>query len=115
MQRICSEHTGDSRRSEVRPAHDKKSADHSIFKPQECRATAERDFSRFSESGVTNCRSGKPAPEFEPGDLRLIADNLDSEAGGMTHRGFCPECGSPIVVNPDAGPPICGDQNGELG
>ena len=27
-----------------------------------------------------------------------------SEAGGMTHRGFCSECGSPVVVKPDAVP-----------
>ena len=26
------------------------------------------------------------------------------EAGGKTHRGFCPDCGSPIVVKPDAVP-----------
>src|SRR5438093_4866258 len=25
-----------------------------------------------------------------------------SAAGGMTRRGFCPECGSPIVVKPDS-------------
>ena len=27
-----------------------------------------------------------------------------SEAGGKTRRGFCPDCGSPIVVKPDAFP-----------
>jgi hypothetical protein len=27
-----------------------------------------------------------------------------SEAGGKTHRGFCPDCGSPVVVKPDAAP-----------
>jgi hypothetical protein len=27
-----------------------------------------------------------------------------SEAGGMTHRGFCSECGSPVAVKPDAVP-----------
>jgi hypothetical protein len=27
-----------------------------------------------------------------------------SEAGGETHRGFCPECGAPIVVKPDVVP-----------
>lgn len=27
-----------------------------------------------------------------------------SEAGGQTHRGFCPDCGAPIVVNADAAP-----------
>lgn len=29
-----------------------------------------------------------------------------SEAGGRTHRGFCPDCGSPVVIKPDAGPQI---------
>jgi hypothetical protein len=27
-----------------------------------------------------------------------------SEAGGKTHRGFCTDCGAPIVVNADAAP-----------
>jgi len=27
-----------------------------------------------------------------------------SERGGMTRRGFCPECGAPVVVKPDAAP-----------
>jgi hypothetical protein len=29
-----------------------------------------------------------------------------SEAGGKTHRGFCPDCGSPIVVNTDSNPDV---------
>ena len=29
-----------------------------------------------------------------------------SEAGGMTQRGFCAECGSPIQVKPDAAPQV---------
>jgi hypothetical protein len=29
-----------------------------------------------------------------------------SEAGGHTHRGFCPECGSPVWGKPDAAPEI---------
>ena len=27
-----------------------------------------------------------------------------SEAGGHTRRGFCPECGSPVMGKPDAAP-----------
>ena len=27
-----------------------------------------------------------------------------SEKGGMTRRGFCPDCGAPVVVKPDAVP-----------
>jgi hypothetical protein len=29
-----------------------------------------------------------------------------SEMGGMTRRGFCPDCGAPVVVKPDAAPQI---------
>jgi hypothetical protein len=29
-----------------------------------------------------------------------------SEAGGKTRRGFCPECGTPVVVKADAVPHI---------
>jgi hypothetical protein len=29
-----------------------------------------------------------------------------SEAGGQNHRGFCPDCGSPIVSKPDAIPQL---------
>src|SRR5687767_13947697 len=45
-----------------------------------------------------------PAEAFKllQGSLRFHAS--PSDAGGMTRRAFCPECGSPIVVNPDAVP-----------
>ena len=36
------------------------------------------------------------------GSLRF--HDSPSEAGGKTHRGFCPDCGAPIVVNADAAP-----------
>jgi hypothetical protein len=29
-----------------------------------------------------------------------------SEMGGMTRRGFCPDCGAPVMVRPDAAPQI---------
>ena len=29
-----------------------------------------------------------------------------SEAGGQTHRGFCPNCGAPVMVNTDSVPHI---------
>src|SRR5919198_4443415 len=29
-----------------------------------------------------------------------------SERGGKTHRGFCPDCGSPVMVKNDANPDI---------
>ena len=45
-----------------------------------------------------------PAKAFKllQGSLRFHAS--PSEMGGKTHRGFCPECGSPIQVKPDAAP-----------
>jgi len=45
-----------------------------------------------------------PAKAFKllQGSLRFHAS--PSERGGKTHRGFCPECGSPIAVKPDAVP-----------
>lgn len=38
------------------------------------------------------------------GALRFHA--CPSEAGGMTRRGFCPDCGSPIQSSPDSVPQI---------
>ncbi len=38
------------------------------------------------------------------GSLRFHAS--PSQAGGKTHRGFCPECGSPIQVMTDSQPHI---------
>jgi hypothetical protein len=29
-----------------------------------------------------------------------------SEMGGKTRRGFCPDCGSPVQINPDSAPDI---------
>jgi hypothetical protein len=36
------------------------------------------------------------------GELRFHAS--PSEAGGQTHRGFCPDCGSPVLGKPDSIP-----------
>ena len=47
------------------------------------------------------------------GSLRFHAS--PSEAGGMTRRGFCPDCGSPIRGQARRGPAICRDQNCEPG
>ena len=38
------------------------------------------------------------------GSLRFHAS--PSQMGGKTHRGFCPECGSPIQAKPDSTPHI---------
>ncbi|MGB8355906.1 MAG: GFA family protein [Chthoniobacteraceae bacterium] len=46
----------------------------------------------------------KEAFKLLQGTLRFYSS--PSEAGGETHRGFCPECGSPIMGNPDAAPHI---------
>jgi len=36
------------------------------------------------------------------GSLRFHAS--PSQMGGKTHRGFCPDCGSPILAKPDSAP-----------
>ena len=45
-----------------------------------------------------------PAEAFRilQGSLRF--HDSPSERGGKTRRGFCPDCGSPVVVKPDANP-----------
>jgi hypothetical protein len=45
-----------------------------------------------------------PAEAFNllEGSLRFHAS--PSEMGGMTRRGFCPDCGAPVVIKPDADP-----------
>jgi len=45
-----------------------------------------------------------PAEAFNllQGSLRFHAS--PSDAGGMTRRGFCPDCGSPVMGKPDAAP-----------
>ena len=48
----------------------------------------------------------KEAFKLLQGSLRFHAS--PSEAGGMTRRGFCPDCGSPILGMPDSGPQIVG-------
>jgi hypothetical protein len=37
-----------------------------------------------------------------------------SEQGGMTHRGFCPDCGAPVVVKTDAAPQIAAIRTASL-
>jgi hypothetical protein len=37
-----------------------------------------------------------------------------SERGGETRRGFCPECGSPMVIKPDAAPQFVAIQSASL-
>src|SRR5436309_12512765 len=44
----------------------------------------------------------KEAFKLLQGSLRFHAS--PSHAAGKTHRGFCPDCGSPIVAKPDSGP-----------
>jgi hypothetical protein len=40
--------------------------------------------------------------KFLQGSPRFHAS--PSERAGQTHRGFCPDCGAPVVVKPDAVP-----------
>ncbi|HVY68287.1 MAG TPA: GFA family protein [Verrucomicrobiae bacterium] len=37
-----------------------------------------------------------------------------SHAGGMTRRGFCPDCGSPVIGKPDAAPQFAAIRAGSL-
>lgn len=46
----------------------------------------------------------KEAFKLLQGSLRFY--DTPSQAGGKTHRGFCADCGSPILGNPDAAPSI---------
>lgn len=46
----------------------------------------------------------KEAFEITKGELRYYGS--PSEAGGLTRRGFCPECGTPVGGTPDAVPNI---------
>src|SRR5262249_56703917 len=56
-----------------------------------------------------------PAKAFKllQGSLRYYPS--PSERGGMTRRGFCPDCGSPVAVKPDAAPQLVGVRNARLG
>src|SRR5258706_3796896 len=45
-----------------------------------------------------------PTEAFKVSQGSLRFHDSPSEAGGKTHPGFCPDSGSPIVVNADAGP-----------
>lgn len=46
----------------------------------------------------------KEAFKLSKGEPKFHAS--PSEAGGMTRRGFCAECGSPVMGKPDAAPEI---------
>lgn len=47
-----------------------------------------------------------PVEAFKLVQGRLRFYDSPSEAGGQTHRGFCPGCGAPIVANIDSAPQI---------
>jgi hypothetical protein len=47
-----------------------------------------------------------PASAFKLTKGSLRFHDSPSEAGGKTHRGFCADCGSPIMGNPDSAPQI---------
>lgn len=46
----------------------------------------------------------KAAFKLLQGSLRFHLS--PSEAGGQNHRGFCPNCGAPVISKPDAAPEI---------
>jgi hypothetical protein len=45
-----------------------------------------------------------PAESFQVVQGALRFHGTPSEAGGKTHRGFCPECGARVAVKPEAAP-----------
>ncbi|HEY1170708.1 MAG TPA: GFA family protein [Verrucomicrobiae bacterium] len=50
--------------------------------------------------------------KFTKGELKFHAS--PSEAGGMTRRGFCTECGSPVMGKPDMVPGIVAIRAGSM-
>jgi hypothetical protein len=66
--------------------------------------------------------SGGPYSSYVivPGEtFKLLQGSLrfhpsPSERGGMTRRGFCPDCGSPVAVMPDAAPQLVGIRTASL-
>src|SRR3954447_26898883 len=55
----------------------------------------------------------KEAFKLVQGSLRFYAS--PSDGGGKTHRGFCAQCGSPVIGNPRRRPGHRGDQNCKSG
>jgi hypothetical protein len=47
-----------------------------------------------------------PSEAFKLSQSSLRSHDSPSEAGGKTHRGFCPDCGSPILATNDSNPQI---------
>src|SRR5215218_5580501 len=62
---------------------------------RDCQRSSGGPFSSFVIVPTESFRLLQGAPNFH---------SSPSEAGGMTHRGFCTECGAPVVVRPDAAP-----------
>ncbi|HEX4639049.1 MAG TPA: GFA family protein [Chthoniobacterales bacterium] len=55
-----------------------------------------------------------PADEFKISKGSLRFHDSSSERGGETHRGFCSDCGSPVVVKTDSNPDIVGIRTASL-
>ena len=55
-----------------------------------------------------------PAEAFKILEGSLRFHDSPSERGGKTHRGFCPDCGSPVVVKTDSNPDIVAIRTGSL-
>ena len=62
---------------------------------RDCQRSSGGPFSSFVIVPVGAFKLSQGSPRFHASP---------SEAGGITRRGFCPDCGSPIVVNSDAAP-----------
>ena len=55
-----------------------------------------------------------PAEAFKVSKGSLHFHASPSEMGGMTRRGFCPDCGSPIMGKPDSLPQFVAIRSGSL-
>ena len=62
---------------------------------RDCQRASGGPFSAFVIVPAEAFKLSKGTPRFHASP---------SEAGGMTRRGFCAECGSPVAVKPDAVP-----------
>jgi hypothetical protein len=64
---------------------------------RDCQRSSGGPFSSFVVVPTEAFKLLQGSPRFHPSP---------SEAGGMTRRGFCPDCGSPVMVKPDAVPQL---------
>ena len=70
---------------------------HVICHCRDCQRASGGPFSSYVVVPTSAFKLLQGSPRFHPSP---------SERGGMTRRGFCPDCGAPVVVKPDANPEV---------